>query len=116
MNRILFSVVVALTLTACATIKNPISKAQLDPVEASLGTGYTLLAEYRDLCAARQIPVTCRTRVPKLQLAATQAQGALIKARDLVDNHPEIDASTAISLATSAVSGFRSLLITYGVK
>lgn len=116
MRKLIIAIGLSLALAACGSIKNPLSKSQLDPIESSFGIGYTLLAEYRDLCEARKIANSCRVAVPKLQFAATEAQGSLIVARDLVDNHPEIDATTAIDTARKVVKSFRSILTNNGVK
>lgn len=109
--------ILALAIAGCATkIPNPVSKTALDKIEAGYGASYVLLEGWRDQCAARQIPLSCRIQVPKAQEVARQAQATLIDARDLVDNHPEIDATTAIAKSSTLVSRFKAILAQYGVK
>lgn len=117
MKRIILATVIALSVAGCAQkIPNPLGKSALDKIEAGYGASYVLLEGWRDQCAARQIPLSCRIQVPKAQEVARQAQATLIDARDLVDNHPEIDATTAIVKSRNLVARFKAILAQYGVK
>ena len=116
MKRILISLVLALTLTACAAIKNPFDKPKLVTVEASYGAVLSLAVGYRDACAKRLIPPDCRPIVKQMQAYGLRAQNAIVYARTFSKNNPTLDATDAILVARDAVTVLKDYQSKVGVK
>ena len=116
--RKLLVICFALALAGCASlsIKNPFTTTTLGDVEAAYGTALSIAVGYRDACAQRLIPPSCRTIVPQVQRYGVQAQNAIVYARSFVRNNPTLDPTTAVKIASDAVSAFSSFEAQAGVK
>lgn len=116
MKKIVLSIVLALALTACASIKNPFTPTTLAQVETAYGAALSVAVGYRDACAQRLIPPDCRPIVKQIQMYGQKAQVAVVYARNFVRNNPTLDASTAIRVAQDAVNVLTVYETTSGVK
>jgi hypothetical protein len=116
MKRIIFSIVLLLSLSACASIKNPFDKPKLVTVEASYGAVLSIAVGYRDACAKRLIPPDCRPIVKQMQAYGLRAQNAIVYARTFSKNNPTLDATNAIRVAQDAVNALKDYQSQVGVK
>lgn len=108
MKKVLLALVLSFALTACGTISNPFTAPTLAAVEESYGVALALSVSYHDDCAKRLIPPSCRTVVPVMQAYGARAQAAVLMARSFVKNNPTLDATSILTLATDAISKFKS--------
>ena len=118
MRKLLLPMLLALTVSGCALFKdiaNPITQSRLDTINASWGAALAIAANYRDACAQRLIPASCRTVVPKLQNSAIVAQAAVNRANQ-ASLSPTTNAAQLLELASDAINDFKVLQMTYGVK
>lgn len=113
----------ALALTACASIRNPITTNQLAVVESTYGVALSIAVAYHNtrLCKKTETPSLsniCAQRaiILKLQAADRQAQAALVKARLFIRNNPTLDAFAVIQAAQDAVDLFRGIEAQYGIN
>lgn len=116
MKKLIVAVVLALALTACASVKNPFDTPKLATVEASYGAALSLAVGYRDACAQRLIPPDCRPIVKQIQAYGLRAQNAVVYARSFVRNNPTIDATDAIRVAQDAVTALKDYQVKAGVN
>jgi len=116
MKRFLVAISLALALTACASISNPIKPNNLAQVESAYGAALSIAVGYRDACANRLIPPSCRPIVKQVQAYGAKAQAAVIYARSFVRNNPTLDASNAIAIAQDAVAVLQTYETNAGVK
>lgn len=107
--------VFALLLVGCASLPNPVTQSRMDAVNASWGGALALMVAYKDACAQRLMPSSCRTVVQKMQVAAVPVQTAVMRARAFALN-PQISSTDLVEVASSIVSDFKVLQLTYGVK
>lgn len=105
----------ALALAGCASFQNPLTQNRLDTINASWGATLALGANYRDACASRIIPSTCRPIVVKLQQAAIPVQAA-VKAANTAALGATTNAAALAELASGAINDYKVLQMTYGVK
>lgn len=115
-NIAAYCLLLALGLSACATFQNPVNQSQLTTVEAAYGTALSIAVAYRDACAQRIIPSSCRPIVVQMQNFAAKAQGAIVAARTFVSNNPTLSAVTVLTAAQQAVGDFQAVQAQYGVK
>lgn len=108
MKKVLLALVLSFALTACASIPNPFTAPTLAAVESSYGAALALAVNYRDACAQRLIPASCRTVVPVMQSYGARAQSAVLVARNFVKNNPTLDATSILSTAQDAIEMFKS--------
>jgi len=116
MKKIILAVVLSLSLTACASIKNPFDKPTLAAVESGYGAALSLAVGYRDACAKRQIPPSCRPIVAELQFYGRKAQAAVVSARNFARNNPTLDITSALLAAKAAVDDFKAVETKHGVN
>lgn len=116
MTRIILSLSFAFWLAACGTIPNPVSRTELAAVEATYGSALALMVGYRNSCAQKLIPPSCRPIVAKLQAANVVAKAAIDNVHAFVKNNPTVNAGTLIAAAQDAVSAFRAVESQNGVN
>lgn len=105
----------ALFVSGCAAhIPNPITGSRLDIVNASWGATLAIAVNYRDACAERLIPPSCRTIVPRLQRAAMPVQAQVDKANQ-ASTRSTVNAAELVSYASDAINDFKILLMELGV-
>ena len=111
-----------LSLSACASINNPITLNEIGGMESAYGIALSAAVAYRSLplcktgftatltnvCAQRSIIV-------KLQAANRGVIVAVHAARDFVVNNPTLDPTTVISTAQRALSGLQAIEATYNI-
>lgn len=107
--RKFITIILALGLTACATIPNPITKSRVDILDAGWGSTLSLADGYYDACDKRLIPPDCRTNVAKMQKIAPLVEAKVVKAREYAKN-PSISAVDLIDVASDAVNDFKLLI------
>lgn len=115
MKRIILSLMLALTVSACGTYKNPLSPSRMDLVDASWGAALSLANGYYDSCQRRLIAPTCRTVVATMQRAAGPIHAKIKKARAFARN-PTLSNIDLIEVASDAVNDFKLLQSDLGVK
>lgn len=112
----------ALLLTACAGSSlfsgdNP-QKAVFD-ARGAYGVLLNGAASYSTLtrCEAPAAPVICSKQavVDQMRKADIAAKATLDAAEDVVRNHPDMDAGTAVAAATNAVAAFTTIFDTYHI-
>ncbi|MFA5897681.1 MAG: hypothetical protein WC829_01080 [Hyphomicrobium sp.] len=123
MKRLIPVFLLALALAGCANLpnpfasfSNPLTTPTLAAVESTYGAALSVAVGYRDACAARTIPVSCRTVVPIVQAYGKRAQGAIVAARGFVKNNPKLDATSLLIAAQTAVTDFKDVQNKLGVK
>ncbi len=117
MKRLLISIVLALSLTACASIQNPVSRTTLVTTESAYGVALSAAVAYRKLCADKAIArATCAPVVARLQAADRKVQLALSNLRVFVKNNPTIDAVSLITAVKDAVDDFQAIANQNGVR
>ena len=105
----------ALGLSACATIQNPLTQSRLNTINASWGAALALGANYRDACASRIIPPSCRPIVVKMQQAAIPVHAA-VKAANTTALGGTVNAAQLVDAASNAINDYKVLQMTYGVQ
>lgn len=118
----LLIVVLALCLSACASIRNPITTNQLAVVESAYGVALSIAVAYHNtrLCKKDELPTfsnVCAQRsvIVKLQSADKNVQIALIRARSFIRDNPTLDAFDVIQAAQIAVDAFKAIEQQYAV-
>ena len=114
MNRIV-AILLASALSACATFANPLTPTTINTVNASWGATLALGANYRDACATRIIPPSCRSIVINLQKAAIPVQAA-VKAANQASIAGTVNAVSLAQAASDAINDYKTLQMQYGVK
>lgn len=109
----------AIGLAGCAngfgTFTNPLNADRLATVNASWGAALALGANYRDACANRLIPPSCRTITVNLQRAAIPVQAA-VKAANNASLAATTNAVALIETASGAINDYKVLQMQYGVR
>lgn len=117
MKKIVIAIVVALGLSACASIQNPVSRTTLVTTESAYGVVLSAAVTYRKLCADKVIArATCAPVVAKLQAADRKVQVALQNLRAFVKNNPTVDAVSLVTAFKTAVDDFQAIATANGVK
>lgn len=116
MKKLIGIVLLCFTIGACQSFPNPVTTDRLANIESAYGIALSAAVAYRNACANKSIPRTCRSIVVELQAADRAAQSALVTARSFIKEHPFLDAFDVISAAQQAVSTFQTISTVYGVK
>ena len=80
-----------------ASFTNPVSKDTLAKVESAYGAALSVAVGYRNACANKALPPSCRTIVVQIQNADKYAHAQILVARAFVKNNPTVDAFTSVS-------------------
>lgn len=118
MKKLFIAPALAIALASCATpatIQNPLTQSRLDTINASWGATLAIAANYRDACAQRLIPPSCRTIVLKLQTTAIAVQ-AVVHRVNTASVSKTINAVQLVEMASDAINDFKLLQMQYGVK
>jgi len=122
MKRIIAIAALGLLLSGCVngrTIfgswQNPVTQSRIDLVNASWGTALSLANGYRETCAQRIIPSSCRTVVAKMQAVVPTIQAKVVRARAFAKN-PTISAIDLVQVASDAVNDFKVMQMQFGVQ
>lgn len=106
----------ALSLGGCATIEklaqgipNPVSADRVVLIKSGYGVALSAAVAYRDSCAQRLIPPSCRTIVPQIVLANRKVEVALARLESLRKLGPTIDLTEAIGALSDAVNDLKIL-------
>ena len=114
----LLVVVLALGLGGCvngqlinpfSSFTNPVSKDTLAKVEAGYGAALSVAVAYRNACASKSLPPSCRAIVVQIQNADKYAHAQIVVARNFVKNNPTVDASAVLTTAKQAVDAFTTV-------
>lgn len=123
MRKLLIVLAAAVALSGCAqlqnaftAIANPATQQTLVEAESAYGAALAIAVGYRNACAARTIPASCRKIVPQLQAADRKVQGAIVAARNFIRDNPTISPISAIQAVQKAISDFQTVEATYGVQ
>lgn len=107
---------IALLLSACATIHNPITQNRLAALESAYGVVLSAAVAYRNSCARGALPRSCRAITVELQKAGAVAQQRVVSLRRFVRENPTLDAGSLLQAAESAVDAFQQVSAVYGVR
>lgn len=114
--RLIAGIVLALTLGACAQlgeiargVPNPVSAERIILIKSGYGIALSAAVAYRDSCAQRLIPPSCRTVVPKLVAANRKVEVALARLDALRKLGPTIDITEAVNALSDAVNDLKIL-------
>lgn len=117
--RIIISLIVALSLSGCATANNPLTLGRLASLESAYGIALSAAVGYYELYRVRRCTTSApfsptnicamRSVVVRLQQADIRAQAALQAARKFSAQNPTLDASAIINAAELAVSTFQQI-------
>ena len=102
-------------VSACTTLQNPLTPTRLAAIESSYGIALSAAVGYRNACARKALPSSCRGIVAHMQSASRVAQARVLELRAFVRNNPELDAGALIAAAQSSVQAFRDIQAVYGV-
>ena len=108
--------VLAFLVAGCASVPNPLTSGRLDTINASWGATLALGANYRDACAARIIPPSCRPIVVRLQQAAIPVQASVKAANSAALSGGTINAGAILDAASNAINDYKLLQMQYGIK
>lgn len=109
------ALLLAFSLTACASIPNPITQSRVDTVVASWGAALAVFNGYKEACAKRLIPSSCRTVVIKTQAVIPTVRAKVNSARDFASK-PTLSTLDLVGIAETAVGDFERLQADLGVK
>lgn len=122
MRKLLALAMLALALSGCATIRNPVNVGQLAAVESAYGVALSLAVAYRGLPLCRtgtspglQNVCAKRSVIVRLQRADRDAQIALASARTFVKANPTIDAASVLAIAQDAVAALQAIEANEGI-
>lgn len=111
----------ALGVTGCAglpppfnSFANPLNVSTVSTVNASWGGALALAANYRDACANRLIPPSCRPIVVKMQQYAIAPQAA-VKAVNKATVGGSTNVVALAQAASDAVNDYKTLQMQYGI-
>jgi hypothetical protein len=111
----------ALSLSACATMNNPVSTTNLYDIESAYYAAEQVALVYMRLPLCKTGTTTSLTNQcgrrsvkVKIQNAARTAQVAIIAARNFVRNNPTINDLTLLTAAQTALTNFQSVLTAQG--
>ena len=112
------ALVLAFAIGGCSSIgvKNPFDQPTLAKVETAYGAVLAIAVNYRDACAKRLIPPSCRTVVPRLQLYGRATHTAVLNARNFVRNYPNLNAVNVLIAAQQSITDFRNFQVSQGVN
>lgn len=117
-----FALLLILSLAGCAglpppfnSFANPLTASTVTGVNASWGGALALAANYRDACANRMIPPSCRPIVVKLQQWAIAPQAA-VSAMNKAAVGGNVNIVSLTQAASDAVNDYKTLQMQYGVK
>src|SRR6266851_4567429 len=103
MKRIIIGLALVTTLAGCATVQNPITRAQLSDIEAGYGIALSFAAAYKrlPLChtgtvASVSSPCAQRSVIVRMQQADRSAHAAMVAARVFIRDNPQLDATSVI--------------------
>jgi len=113
--RRLIPVLLALALAGCASIVNPLTQSRLDTINASWGATLAISANYRDACAQRLIPPSCRQIVVRIQQAAIPVQAA-VQAANRASVGGQLNAVALVESASQIINDYKLLQMQYGIK
>lgn len=117
--RKLIGLALVLCLSACGSlgsIQNPITQNRLATIESTYGVLLSVAVGYRNACAEKRLPRSCRPIVAQLQSAGRVAHNRVLELRAFVRDNPTLDATVLITSAQSAVAAFQDVQTVYGVK
>ena len=103
-----------LALGACAS--NPISREALVAAESGYGAALSAFNGYKDLCARRVIPSSCRTVVQTIQPKVRVAHVAVTYARNLHLQGNTVLLPAAMIDAQRAINDLKAANAQLGVK
>lgn len=118
MKKLIFVLALSLTLPGCALFKNfsnPITQSRLDTMNTAFGTALALAANYRDACANRALPPSCRSIVVSLQKGALPVKAALDQANGAALGGTT-NAAALLEKASDALNDYKTLQMQYGVQ
>lgn len=125
MKRVL-GVFLALWLTACATVPNPLTPHRLVQLESAYGVALSIAVGYYELYKVNRCTKTrlesatnyCARRsvVVALQKADIKANQAIQTARKFVIRYPDLDATKVIGVAELALAGMQDVITKNGVR
>lgn len=116
--RFLVAMVLAVSLSACAalnTMRNPVSRTALVEIESAYGLVLSGAVAYRNSCARKTIPPSCRPIVVRLQGADRVAQASITALRNFVRNNPELNAPALVQAAWQAIEDFKAIAAASGL-
>ena len=99
-----------LLLAGCASIPNPVTSDRLTAIKSGYGIALSAAVAYRDSCAQRLIPPSCRLIVPKIVLANRKVEIALSRLESVRRLGPTVDAGEAIGQLSDAVNDLKTLI------
>lgn len=119
MKRFILLLALALPLGACAMLpqyNNPLKPNTFAAVQNSYGAALAVFVNYREACAQRLIPQTCRTAVQTLQPYIRKAEGARQAALNFIARYPKLDATKVIFAMQDAVNDFKVVQMEAGIR
>lgn len=99
-----------LLLVGCATIANPITTDRVTAIKQGYGIALSAAVAYRDACAARLIPPSCRTVVPQIVRANRKVEIALARLESLRRLGPTVDLTEAVNALSDAVNDLKVIV------
>lgn len=100
----------ALLVSGCATYQNPVTADRLTTIKSGYGIALSAAVAYRDSCAQRLIPPSCRMIVPQIVAANRKVEIALARLNSLKQLGPTIDTSQAIDQLSGAVNDLKVII------
>ncbi len=91
-------------------MQNPITADRLTTIKAGYGIALSAAVAYRDSCAQRLIPPSCRLIVPKIVVANRRVEIALSRLQSIQRLGPTVDVTQAIGQLSDAVNDLKTLI------
>lgn len=101
----------ALSLAGCAgTLPNPVTADRVTTIKSGYGIALAAAVAYRDSCAQRLIPSSCRTIVPQIVAANRKVEVVLSRLDSVQKLGPSVDATDVINQLSDAVNDLKLLV------
>ena len=113
MKRILAVALLAIGLGGCAsfgTFTNPVTTDRVVLIKQGYGVALAAAVAYRDSCAKRLIPPSCRTVVPQIVAANRKVEVALARLEAIRRLGPNVSTVEAINALSDAVNDLKVLV------
>lgn len=99
--------VLALLVSACATVPNPVTKDTLNTAESAAVVVFVGLNAYKQSCIRRVIPQTCQTVIRNIQTYTLQLPPVLDDLRKFVKENDQVNALIAYNAAITLIAHAR---------
>jgi len=99
-----------------AGISRVVTTDNVNSLQASYGAALAIAVNYRRLCESKVINKSCWKVISIIQPYDNNAYNALVELRIFTKENPNLDNTSFIQLAKSAITAFKNVQVKNGVK